>query len=103
MERNEILNALMILETWDMWEDVLSEVRKKPRVDNEKRNRKQVLEFIDTWDDAMFYRQFRMSRATFKYLLEKVEDKYPIAEKSIKMAELSSGSHIPNKLRLYIT
>ena len=46
MERKK--NALMILETWDMWEDVLTEVRKKPRMGNEKRNRKQVLEFIDT-------------------------------------------------------
>ena len=69
---------------------------------NEHRDRERVVNFIDSWTDEMFRRQFRLKRETFNELLQKIETQFPISEKSQRMAINSSGSFISNKLRLCV-
>jgi len=76
---------------------------KTTRRSNIKRGpiRDHVLEFISTWSDDMFYRQFRMTREEFIELREAL--KPIIKARDIEMAKRSSGSAIPLEIKILIT
>ena len=78
-------------------------VPSKKRKRNICRDRLIIDQKIDLWSDALFKRQFRLNRECFMYLLIRIDERFPITEKSKHFAMLSSGSFISNKLRLYIT
>jgi hypothetical protein len=73
---------------------------KKKRKPNEHRDRQYPIQFICTWSDEMFVRQFRVDRVVHAQLVQSLERVYPINE---AMAIRSSGSCIPHFLRLCIT
>jgi hypothetical protein len=99
MERTSLL-VFLIDEILDL--DCAEGVKKR-KSRNFHRNRQYVLETVETWTDVMFRRQFRVNRELFDSILSSVDAKYPITEISERMAILSSGSCICNRLRLYIT
>jgi hypothetical protein len=71
-----------------------------PRSPNVHRDRECALEYIRSWDDDMFQRQFRLERADFYPLLQLIS---PLIEVNEKMAARSSGSSVNPELRLAMT
>jgi nuclease HARBI1 len=69
------------------------------RAPNVHRDRHAALEFVRSWDDTMFHRQFRLVREDFNYVLQKI---YSLIEKDEEMARRSSGSSVSPELKLYI-
>ena len=83
---------------------------KKTKKPNEHRDRQGPLDFILSWSDDMFYRQFRLVKDEFYDLLEKMKDGYPGSRTgrenlalAYKMGDLSSGSHIPLELKFMVS
>ena len=72
---------------------MLFEQQKIPhmRMPNVHRDRAGALEFVRSWDDTMFHRQFRLVREDFNSLLEQI---CPLIEKNEEMAIRSSGSAV---------
>ena len=78
---------------------------------NIKRNRQHTLDFINSWSDDMFKRQFRLCREDFTDLLSKMINKYPgksnngleNLDYSYEMGRRSSGTCVPLEIKLYIT
>jgi len=97
MRKRKFFCCVMMLEMSN-----LMKAKRSSKPANPHRDRRRVIDFISNWSDSMFRRQFRLSRTTFSYLLEKIERKYPISETSERKAINSSGSVICNRLRLYI-
>ncbi len=91
---------------------VLPKKKKKRYTCKRKRNShrycKSVIEFIHSWSDSMFQRQFRLSRDDFYAVHEAIinhkASQYGYEEKKLfKFATLSSGSPVTLELRLFIT
>ena len=85
---------------------------KKTKKPNEHRDRQGPLDFILSWSDDMFYRQFRLVKDEFYDLLEKMKDGYPGSPLrtgrenlalAYQMGDLSSGTHVPLELKLMVT
>lgn len=70
--------------------------QKKKREANVHRDRNWAIEYARSWDDHMFYRQFRLCRADFNILMEKVRKSYQIRNAIILLL------HIPCPYFLYI-
>ena len=102
MNRNRVAETFAILEVLDLLADI-SHREKRKREPNVKRDRRRVEDFIDSWSDTMFKRQFRLTREDFSGILNAIDNKYPISDLSRQKAINSSGSEVSNKLRLYIT
>ena len=71
-----------------------------PRVGNCRNERPQALQYVRSWDDDMFKRQFRLCREDFGDLLYKI---HPLIHRNEMKAIASSGSSICPELRLLIT
>ena len=71
-----------------------------PRIGNSRNSRPEALQYVRSWDDDMFRRQFRLCREDFGDLLSKIA---PLIERNEAMARKSSGSSICPELRLMIT
>ncbi len=70
------------------------------RIGNQHRNREQALTECRSWDDAMFKRQFRLSRRAYNNLIQII---YPALQVNITRAISSSGSSISPELMVLIT
>jgi hypothetical protein len=62
---------------------------------NNRRNKEFPLQAVRTWDDGMFYRQFRLCRQEFNATLIAIA---PALEKNTTKANNSSGSTINPEL-----
>jgi hypothetical protein len=71
-----------------------------PRIGNCKNMRPEALQYVISWDDDMFQRQFRICREDFGDLLLKID---PLIRRNEAKAMNSSGSSICPELRLMIT
>ena len=67
---------------------------------NLHRDRSSALNFVRTWDDYMFKRQFRLCREDFKIILEGIA---PLIGRNEDMAARSSGSSVGPELKLMFT
>ena len=87
-----------------------SDLYKIPRKFSGIKSRERPLDFINSWSDVMFYRQFRMDREDFNNLLSLMIAGYPGSHSdgwsnycfAKEKADRSYG-HIPLELKLYIT
>lgn len=70
------------------------------RIGNCRNSRPEALQYVRSWDDDMFRRQFRLCREDFGDLLRKIS---PMILRNDVMARKSSGSSICPELRLMIT
>ncbi len=70
------------------------------RTGNQHANRASAIEFVRSWDEEMFERQFRLCREDFNNILTQIA---PLIERNEQMAIRSSGSNINPELRLLIT
>ena len=81
--------------------------KKRKRQPNMYCNRSSVIEFIHTWSDDMFKRQFRLTRPDFflleQAIFENMSKKGYDLKKHYASATNSSGSPITLELRLYVT
>lgn len=71
-----------------------------PRIGNSRNDRHHALQYVRSWDDDMFRRQFRICREDFGNLLHKIA---PLISRNEAKAIASSGSSINPELRLMIT
>ena len=71
-----------------------------PRIGNSRNSRPEALQYVRSWDDDMFRRQFRLCREDFGDLLGRIA---PLIERNEVMARKSSGSSICPELRLMVT
>ena len=71
-----------------------------PRVGNCHNSRPEALQYVRSWDNDMFRRQFRLCREDFGNLLMKIS---PMIERNARLARNSSGTPICPELRLMIT
>ena len=71
-----------------------------PRIGNSRNDRLQALQYVRSWDNDMFRRQFRLCSEDFAFVLHKVSP--PIARNVVR-AVASSGSSICPEMRLLIT
>ena len=71
-----------------------------PRIGNSRNDRQHALQYVRSWDDDMFRRQFRICREDFGILLHKI---VPLISRNEAKAIASSGSSINPELRLMIT
>ena len=71
-----------------------------PRIGNSRNSRPEALQYVRSWDDDMFRRQFRLCREDFGDLLGRIS---PLIERNEVMARKSSGSSICPELRLMVT
>ena len=71
-----------------------------PRIGNCRNSRPEALQYVRTWDDDMFRRQFRICREDFGDLLLKID---PLIRRNEAKARNSSGSAICPEMRLMIT
>ena len=71
-----------------------------PRIGNSRNDRLHALQYVRSWDDDMFRRQFRICREDFGILLHKIA---PLIQRNEAKAVASSGSSINPELRLMIT
>jgi hypothetical protein len=109
-QEEEQLMLLLFLCTFG----IIFSKEKKPR---RKRVKKTIDErsapwlFIETWTERMFYRQFRMFRAEFFELLQRMIDVFPGPydtghqnyEYSCQQGDNSWGAHIPLQIKLCVT
>ena len=71
-----------------------------PRVGNSRNSRPEALQYVRSWDDDMFKRQFRLCRLDFGIVLTKIA---PLIQRNEAMARRSSGSSICPEIRLMLT
>lgn len=71
-----------------------------PRIGNCRNSRPEALQYVRSWDDDMFKRQFRLCREDFGDLLSKIA---PLIRRNEIKAQNSSGSTICPEMRLMIT
>lgn len=71
-----------------------------PRVGNCRNSRPEALQYVRSWDDDMFRRQFRLCREDFGIVLSKID---PLIRRNEEKAKNSSGSSICPEMRLMIT
>ena len=71
-----------------------------PRIGNCRNTRLEALQYVRSWDDDMFRRQFRLCREDFGNLLTLIA---PLIARNEVKAIASSGSSISPELRLMIT
>lgn len=67
---------------------------------NAHRDRPGALEFVRTWDDAMFQRQIRMERVDFLPLVASIA---PLISNDAAMGRRSSGSPVSPELKVLMT
>ena len=67
-----------------------------PRIRNSRNDRHHALQYVRSWDDDMFRRQFRICREDFGNLLHKIA---PLISRNEAKAIASSGSSINPELR----
>jgi hypothetical protein len=81
--------------------------RKRKRQSNVHRDRSSVIQFIHSWTDDMFKRQFRLTREDFflheRCIYDNMAKKGYDSKKHYDLATRSSGSPITLELRLYVT
>ena len=71
-----------------------------PRIGNSRNDRSHAIQYVRSWDDDMFHRQFRLCREDFGFLLRLIS---PLIQRNERKAVASSGSSICPELRLMIT
>ena len=71
-----------------------------PRIGDSRSDRREALQYVRSWDDDMFRRQFRLCRDDFGFVLHKIA---PLIVRNEVRAIASSGSSICPELRLMIT
>ena len=71
-----------------------------PKIGNCRYTRLEALQYVRSWDDDMFQRQFRLCREDFGNLLTLIA---PLIARNVVKATASSGSAICPELRLMIT
>ena len=71
-----------------------------PRIGNCKNSRPEALQYVRSWDDDMFRRQFRLCREDFGDVLRLIA---PLIQRNEQQAKNSSGSTICPEMRLMIT
>ena len=71
-----------------------------PRIGNSRNDRLHALQYVRSWDDDMFCRQFRLCTKDFGSVLRLIS---PLIQRNEKKAIASSGSSISPELRLVIT
>jgi hypothetical protein len=71
-----------------------------PRIGNCRGERLQALQYVRSWDDDIFRRQFRLCRLDFGYLLSLIA---PLIQRDEGKARKSSGSSISPEMRLVTT
>jgi DDE superfamily endonuclease len=71
-----------------------------PRIGNCRGESLQALQYVRSWDDGMFRRQFRLCRLDFGYLLTLIT---PLIQRDEAKARNSSGSSISPEMRFMIT
>lgn len=71
-----------------------------PRIGNCRNTRPEALQYVRSWDDDMFRRQFRLCREDFGYVLSLIA---PLIRRNEVQATNSSGSTICPEMRLMIT
>ena len=74
---------------------------KTRRSRNPCRDRVGPLNFVQTWSDNMFRRQFRITRSQFVDIRDEI--KTMIKPTNVEMATLSSGSIVPLETKILIT
>eukprot|EP00602_Paraphysomonas_sp_CaronLab_P012283 CAMPEP_0185042836 /NCGR_PEP_ID=MMETSP1103-20130426/42581_1 /TAXON_ID=36769 /ORGANISM="Paraphysomonas bandaiensis, Strain Caron Lab Isolate" /LENGTH=363 /DNA_ID=CAMNT_0027582967 /DNA_START=56 /DNA_END=1144 /DNA_ORIENTATION=- len=89
------------------------DIQQKPTFKRKKKvaqDRQHPIAVVDSWTDALFERQFRMTRSVFKNLVYNMKKCYPgkysDGFKNYEVAKQlgeNSVSHIPLELKLYIT
>jgi hypothetical protein len=70
-----------------------------PRIGNCRNSRPEALQYVRSWDDDMFRRQFRICREDFGELLLKIN---PLIRRNEAKAQNSSGSSICPEMRLML-
>ena len=70
------------------------------RIGNSRNDRLHALQYVRSWDDNMFRRQFRLCREDFGSVLRLIS---PLIQRNEKKAVASSGSSVSPELRLMIT
>ena len=71
-----------------------------PRIGNCHNSRPEALQYVRSWDDDMFRRQFRLCREDFGFILKLID---PLIRRNEIKAIASSGSSICPEMRLMIT
>jgi hypothetical protein len=71
-----------------------------PRIGNCRNSRPEALQYVRSWDDDMFKRQFRLCREDFGDVLKLIA---PLIRRNEIKAQNSSGSSICPEMRLMIT
>lgn len=71
-----------------------------PRIGNCRNSRPEALQYVRSWDDDMFRRQFRLCREDFGYVMGLIS---PLIQRNEAKARNSSGSGICVEIRLMIT
>ena len=103
----EVKEALRALNTLQILRNVRRKQKpklKRNRRRNRIRNRKHALAEMDSIDDKMFHKMFRMSRHALSNLLGILEEHFEDRDStSIRQAENSSGSVITTKTALAVT
>lgn len=106
-EMEEVKEALRALNTLQILRNVRRKQKlklKRNRRRNRIRNRKHALAEMDSIDDKMFHKMFRMSRHALSNLLGILEEHFEDRDStSIRQAENSSGSVITTKTALAVT
>jgi hypothetical protein len=69
------------------------------KLGNQKRDRVAVMAHINDYDEEAFKAHTGFSRKVFNYILNLIR---PLMRKNRAMGELSSGSHIPTALALFV-
>jgi hypothetical protein len=59
-----------------------------PRIGNCRNSRPEALQYVRSWDDDMFRRQFRLCREDFGEILKLIA---PLIQRNVKQAQNSSG------------
>jgi len=82
-------------------QQVIRHSRKKRRAPNNHYDRQHALDFVATWSDPLFKRQFRIPRDKHDELIASVTER--VRPRNEKMAILSSGSTVGVQTKLLVT
>ena len=105
--RNKSIKHLVLLEVLKNHPELYKDSRNRCK----KVDRLSPINFINTWSDDLFKKQFRMSRFFFNILIKQVISNYPgpfhdgqaNLEYSYKHAKRCAGSHIFIEIKLLVT
>jgi hypothetical protein len=75
--------------------------RRKRRKGNERRDRLGPLSVVNSWSDAFFYRQYRVTRAEFVAMRLSIAEH--VRPRNVAMANMSSGGIVPLDTKILVT